>query len=48
MALLIMAISAAQFKKLYTAQKARDNQFFFQNVLDNDIFKIFKMFKNSS
>ena len=28
------------------AQEARHNQFFFQNVPNNEIFEIFKMFKN--
>ena len=28
------------------AQEARDNQFLFQNVQNNEIFEIFKMFKN--
>ena len=29
------------------AQEARDNQFLFQNVQNNEIFEIFKMFKNN-
>ena len=41
----------AVFKALYhfkirRAQEARHNQFFFQNVQNNEIFEIFKMFKN--
>ena len=28
------------------AQEPRDNQFLFQNVQTNEIFEIFKMFKN--
>ena len=54
MTLLIMAIWTVLFEKLYTilrkkrAQEARHNQFFFQNVQNNGIFEIFKMFKNES
>ena len=31
--------------KIKRAHGARDNQFFFQNIHDNEIFQIFKMFK---
>ena len=58
MAILIMAICTVLFEKLYAiliynfkikrAQEARHNLFFFQNVQNNEIFEIFKMFKNSS
>ena len=53
MTLLIMAICTVVWKALYNfkikrAQEARHNQFFFQNVQNNEIFEIFKMFKNSS
>ena len=34
--------------KIKRAQEARHNQFFFQNVQNNEIFDIFKMFKNNS
>ena len=34
--------------KIKRAQEARHNQFFFQNVQNNEIFEIFKMFKNNS
>ena len=33
--------------KLKWAQEARDNQFLFQNVQNNEIFEIFKMLKNN-
>ena len=33
--------------KVKRAQEARDNQFLFQNVQNNEIFEIFKMFKNN-
>ena len=49
MTLLIMSICTMLLEKLYTikrAQEARQNQFFFQNVQNNEIFEIFKMFKN--
>ena len=54
MTLLFMAIcSAAVWKALYNfkikiAQKARHIQYFFQNVQNNEIFEIFKMFINNS
>ena len=53
MALLNIAIYTVLFQKLYTilrqrAQEARDNQFLFQNVQNNEIYEIFKMFKNNS
>ena len=32
--------------KIKKIQRARENQFFFQNVQNNEIFDIFKMFKN--
>ena len=34
--------------KIKRAQEARHNHFFFQNVQNNHIFEIFKMFKNNS
>ena len=34
--------------KIKRAQGARHNQFFFQNVQNNEIFEIFKMLKNNS
>ena len=34
--------------KIKRAQEARHNQLFFQNVQNNEIFEIFKMFKNNS
>ena len=51
MTLLIMAIRTVVWKALYNfkikrAQEARHNQFFFQNVQNNEIFEIFKMFKD--
>ena len=51
MTLLIMAISTAVWKVLYNfkikrSQEARHNQFFFQNVQNNETFEIFKMIKN--
>ena len=33
--------------KVKRVQEARDNQFLFQNVQNNEIFGIFKMFKNN-
>ena len=53
MTLLIMAVRTVVWKALYNfkikrAQEARHNQFFFQNVQNNEIFEIFKMFKNNS
>ena len=53
MTLLIMGICTVARKALYNfkikrAQEVRYNQFFFQNVQNNEIFEIFKMFKNSS
>ena len=53
MALLNIAIYTVLFQKLYTilrqrAQEARDNQFLIQNVQNNEIYEIFKMFKNNS
>ena len=46
-------LHSAVWKALYNfmikrAQEARHNQFFFQNVQNNEIFEIFKMFKNNS
>ena len=32
--------------KIKKIQRARENQFFFRNVQNNEIFEIFKMFKN--
>ena len=45
-------LHSAAWKALYSfkikrSQEARHNQFFFQNILINEIFEIFKMFKNS-
>ena len=34
--------------KIKRAQEVRHNQFFFQNVQNNEIFQIFKMFKNNT
>ena len=34
-------------EKVNQAQEARENQFFFQNVQNNEIFEIFKMSKNN-
>ena len=53
MTLLIMATCTVFWKALYNfkikrAQEARHNQFFFQNVQKNEIFEIFKIFKNNS
>ena len=53
MTLLIMATCTVVWKALYNfkikrAQDARHNQFFFQNVQKNEIFEIFKIFKNNS
>ena len=54
MTLLITAyLHSAVWKALYNfkikrAQETKHNQFFFQNVQNNEIFEIFKMFKNSS
>ena len=53
MALLIMAVCTMLFETLYTmlkkrAQEGRHSQFFFQNVQNNEIFEVFKMFKNNS
>ena len=33
--------------KIKRAQETKYNQFFFQNVQNNEIFEIFKMFKNN-
>ena len=46
-------LHSAVWKPLYNfmikrAQEARHNQFFFQNIQNNEIFEIFKMFKNNS
>ena len=46
-------LHGAVWKALYNfeikrAQEARHNQFFFQNIQNNEIFEIFKMFKNNS
>ena len=54
MGLLIMTIYTVLFEKfLYNfmikrAQYARYNQFLLQNVQNNEIFEIFRMFRNSS
>ena len=43
------AVWKALYKfKIKRAKEARYNQFLFQNVHNNEIFEIFKMFKNSS
>ena len=34
--------------KIKRTQEARNYQFFFQSVQNNEIFEIFKMFKNNS
>ena len=34
-------------EEVIQAQEARDNQFLFQNVQNNEIFEIFKMFKQN-
>ena len=45
-----LLLNTVPFEKLYTmlgkkrVQEARDNQFLFQNVQNNEIFGIFKMF----
>ena len=36
------------FNKIKRVQEARDNQFLFQTVQNNEIFEILKMFKNNS
>ena len=46
-------LHSAVWKALYNfeikrAQEARHTQFFFQNVQNNEIFEIFKMFNNNS
>ena len=46
-------LHSAVWKALYNfkikrAQEARYNKFLFQNVLSDEIFEIFKMFKNNS
>ena len=53
MTLLIMTISTVVWNALYNfeierAQEAKHNQYFFQNVQNNEIFEIFKMFKNNN
>ena len=53
MALLNMVIYTVLFEKQFTilrkrAQEARYYQFAFQNVQYNEIFEIFKMFRNNS
>ena len=52
MYLLFMTICRVVSKALYNfkikrAQEARYNQFFFQNVQNNEVFEIFKMFKTN-
>ena len=39
---------ALQNFKIKRTQEVRHNQFFFQNFPDDEIFEIFKMFKNNS
>ena len=52
MTLLIVAMCIVLFEKgLYSfkitrPKEARDNQCFFQNVQNNEVFEIFKMFKD--
>ena len=47
-------LHSAAWKALYNfkikepIQEARDNQFLFQNIQNNEIFDTFKMFKNNS
>ena len=53
MNLLIMAICTMVLKTLFNFtikrdQEARHNHFFFQNFQNNDIFEIFKIFRNNS
>ena len=52
MTLLIMAVRTVVWKALYNFKIKRaqeeDNQFFFQNVQNNEIFEVLKMFKNNS
>ena len=53
MTLLIMTICTVLFEKLYAIlrykePRSQDSQFFLQNVQNNEIFDIFKMFKNNS
>ena len=53
MTLLTMAICTVFWEALFNfktkrAQEARHNQFFFQNVQNNEIFEIFKMFANNT
>ena len=51
MTLLVKSIWTVLLEKLFKimrAQEARHNQFFFQNIQNNEIFEIFKMFKNNS
>ena len=53
MTLLIMATCTVVWKALYNfkierAQEARHNQFFLQSVQKNEIFEIFRIFKNNS
>ena len=53
MTLLILTISTVVWNALYNfeikrAQEAKHNQYFFQNVQNNEIFEIFKMFKNNN
>ena len=53
MTLLLMTICAVLFEKLYAIlrykePRSQDSHFFLQNVQNNEIFEIFKMFKNNS
>ena len=53
MTLLIMTICTVLFEKLYAIlrykePRSQDSHFFLQNVQNNEIFDIFKMFKNNS
>ena len=43
-----MAICTVLLEKIKRTEDARHNKFFFQNVQNNEIFQIFKMFKNNS
>ena len=45
---LYSAVSKALYNfKITRAQGARHNHFFFQNIQNNEIFEIFKMFKDN-
>ena len=52
MVLLIKAICTVLFEKLYTVLRQKEprrrDEFFLQNIQNNEIFEIFKIFKNNS